>query len=443
MEENKRSLDENVVSDGAKKKARSATQVLIRLLVPNKVVGGLIGKGGENIQNLRSACPDATIKVKETPECPHAEERVVHVECEVNDIYAIFSQLIPQIFDGLTKQGYDNVKEPEVCVLFSGVTMGSIIGKGGKVISGLRTSSGAFIKAFPNKLQNSDERVLLLKGEVDKIIECLTQIYNTVEMDTGPYKQYNPVDGASIPREPGTGGYQDGGDSFDSGRRSNNNRGSHGSNRQMGSGFAPPPPFRKPAPDFYSAPFKSRGDPYGYSHHGAAQYDFPQTTAPPTAYPTPEAGGFGGGDDGHGVGTLLASFISKYPFTIFQGTDGDAHTVKEVTLENTLTGCVIGDKGSRIRDVRNSSGARIRIADFDSAGAGERLITIEGNNIQAHLAEYMLQCCVQSFSGHATESARAPPQRKKLQANPAAAPNSFSTWGAEQPEQTTPASTGW
>ena len=56
--------------------------------------------------------------------------------------------------------------------------MGSIIGKGGKVISGLRTNSGAFIKAFPNKLQNSDERVLLVKGDVDKIIECLTQIYS-------------------------------------------------------------------------------------------------------------------------------------------------------------------------------------------------------------------------------------------------------------------------
>ena len=79
---------------------------------------------------------------------------------------------------GLTKQGYDNVKEPEICALFSGVTMGSIIGKGGKVISGLRTNSGAFIKAFPNKLQNSDERVLLVKGDVDKIIECLTQIYS-------------------------------------------------------------------------------------------------------------------------------------------------------------------------------------------------------------------------------------------------------------------------
>jgi len=442
MDDNKRGLDDNVVSDGAKKKAKSATQVLIRCLVPNKVVGGLIGKGGENIQSLRSACPDATIKVKETPECPHAEERVVHVECEVTDIYAIYSQLIPQIFDGLTKQGYDNVKEPEVCVLFSGVTMGSIIGKGGKVISALRTNSGAFIKAFPNKLQNSDERILLLKGEVDKIIECLTQIYDTVEMDSGPYRQYNPVDGVSLPREPGTGGYQGSVDSFDSGHRRSNNRGSHGSNRQMGSGgFAPPPPFRKPAPDFYSAPFKSRGqsDPYAFNHHGAPQYDYPQTTAPPAAYPPQESGGFGGGDDSQGVGSLLASFISKYPFTIYQGADGDAHTVKEVTLENTLTGCVIGDKGSRIRDVRNSSGARIRIGDFDSAGAGERLITIEGNNIQSHLAEYMLQCCVQSFSGHAQEP-RAPPTRKKLQANPA--PNSFSTWSSDQTD-TTAVTTGW
>ena len=117
-------------------------------------------------------------------------------------------------------------------------------------------------------------------------------------MDSGPYRQYNPVDGAGIPREPGTGGYQDSVDAFDSGlRRSNNmNRGTQGVNRQKGAGgFAPPPPFRKPDPNFYSAPFQSRGqtDPYSFNHHGAPQYDFPQTTAPPTVYPTQEAGAFG------------------------------------------------------------------------------------------------------------------------------------------------------
>lgn len=325
--------------------------------------------------------------------------------------------------------------------------MGSIIGKGGKFISGLRTNSGAFIKAFPNKLQNSDERVLLVKGDVDKIIECLTQIYNTVEMEAGPYRQYNPVDGASIPRDPGTGGYQDSVDSFDSGLRRPANR---TPNRQKSAGnFAPPPPFRKPGPDFYSAPFQSRGPSdhaYMYPTHTVPQqHDFPQTTAPPTMYPTQESYGMQmGGEDTQGVGNLLASFISKYPFTIYQGADGDAPAVKEVTLENTLTGCVIGDKGSRIRDVRNSSGARIRIGDFDSAGAGERLITIEGNNIQCHLAEYMLQCCVQSFSGHSQMQQRAPPTRKKLQANPPPPiQNSFTNWHSDQVQTASDTTPSW
>ena len=115
-------------------------------------------------------------------------------------------------------------------------------------------------------------------------------------MEGGPYRQYNPVDGTSMPREPGTGGYQDSVDAFDSGLRRPNNRGAPGSNRQKGSGgFGPPPPFRKPTPDFYSATFQTRGqsDPYAYSHHGGPQFDYPQTTAPPTVYPTQESGGFG------------------------------------------------------------------------------------------------------------------------------------------------------
>ena len=67
--------------------------------------------------------------------------------------------------------------EPEVCVLFSGTTMGSIIGKGGSVINNLRANTGSFLKAFPNKLQNSDERVLLVRGDADKIISCVSEIY--------------------------------------------------------------------------------------------------------------------------------------------------------------------------------------------------------------------------------------------------------------------------
>lgn len=119
-------MAENVVASDEPKNHSKGGQHLIRCLVPNKVivwtktdfsrillltlasswccwfqiVGGLIGKGGDHISSIRTACPTvslptcfppmkpfttqltlnipppkATIKVKETPECPNAEER--------------------------------------------------------------------------------------------------------------------------------------------------------------------------------------------------------------------------------------------------------------------------------------------------------------------------------------------------------------------------------
>jgi len=139
-----------------------------------------------------------------------------------------------------------------------------------------------------------------------------------------------------------------------------------------------------------------------------------------------------GGSDGQG---LLAKFIVKYSFSQYEGTEpGEAYTVKEVTLENGLTGCIIGDKGSRIREVRSASGATIKIGDFDSAGEGERLITIEGTNIQCHLAEYMLQCCVQSFSGNMSREPPAP-KRKKLRPDPT---EESTSWDATYKKQDWP-----
>jgi len=165
--------------------------------------------------------------------------------------------------------------------------------------------------------------------------------------------------------------------------------------------MGPPPPFRKPGSDFYS----SQG-------HQQPQYGYDGGHQPYQQQHQQQQGG-----EQEEIGGLLSKFIVKYPFTTYPGTDGEANAVKEVTLENHLTGCIIGDKGSRIRDVRQSSGARIKIGEFDSAGQGERLITIEGTNIQCHLAEYMLQCCVQSFSGKPQYPPREGPPRKKLKFN--------------------------
>ena len=58
--------------------------------------------------------------------------------------------------------------------------MGSIIGKGGSNINEFRTKSSVFVKAFPQKLQNSDERVLLIKGQKENIIQCMKMLFGNL-----------------------------------------------------------------------------------------------------------------------------------------------------------------------------------------------------------------------------------------------------------------------
>lgn len=82
--------------------------------------------------------------------------------------------------------------------------------------------------------------------------------------------------------------------------------------------------------------------------------------------------------------------------------------------------------------------------DFDSAGAGERLITIVGTNVQAHLAEYMLQCCVQSYGGQNYKTPEAIlPKRRKLQVNPSSDYTTYAPPGTEPMAMTDPTMGHW
>ena len=65
-----------------------------------------------------------------------------------------------------------------MCFLFPNFVIGSIIGRAGYYIKELREDSGAFIKAYQECLPGSTERVLLVKGDTDKIIKCIIKIYS-------------------------------------------------------------------------------------------------------------------------------------------------------------------------------------------------------------------------------------------------------------------------
>ena len=61
-----------------------------------------------------------------------------------------------------------------------------------------------------------------------------------------------------------------------------------------------------------------------------------------------------------------------------------------LTVMFQLAGLIIGKGGSRIKEIRQQSGASVSIADPDETSE-DRIITIVGTNDQIHCAQYLLQ----------------------------------------------------
>jgi hypothetical protein len=69
------------------------------------------------------------------------------------------------------------------------------------------------------------------------------------------------------------------------------------------------------------------------------------------------------------------------------------HQTHEMTVPNEIIGCVIGKGGSKIAEIRQLSGAMIRISnceDKDAPANLDRTITISGNCESVALAQYLI-----------------------------------------------------
>lgn len=88
-------------------------------------------------------------------------------------------------------------------------------------------------------------------------------------------------------------------------------------------------------------------------------------------------GGGGGGGGGAGYNQMMAP---TGPVTTTQ-----------VTIPTDLAGLIIGAKGSKISQIRQESGASIKIDSVPMPGTNDRLITITGNPNQIQQAQFLLQ----------------------------------------------------
>uniref|UniRef100_A0A8B9L767 Poly(rC) binding protein 2 n=1 Tax=Astyanax mexicanus TaxID=7994 RepID=A0A8B9L767_ASTMX len=78
------------------------------------------------------------------------------------------------------------------------------------------------------------------------------------------------------------------------------------------------------------------------------------------------------------------------------GMDASAQTGShELTIPNDLIGCIIGRQGAKINEIRQMSGAQIKIAN-PVEGSNDRQVTITGSPASISLAEYLINARLSS-----------------------------------------------
>ncbi|KAG8442547.1 hypothetical protein GDO86_011373 [Hymenochirus boettgeri] len=346
----------------------------IRLLMHGKEVGSIIGKKGETVKKMREES-GARINISEGS-CP---ERIVTITGPTDAIFKAFSMIALKFEEDINASMTNSTvtSKPPVTLrlVVPASQCGSLIGKGGSKIKEIRESTGAQVQVAGDMLPNSTERAVTISGTPDAIIQCVKQI--CVVMLESPPK------GATIPYRPKP---ASGPIIFAGGQvRADTILASAGNHTVL----AQP----QPAPAFAIQ----------------GQYAIPHPDVSPV----------------HINSTLISIFICSglhllsalytltklhqlamqhTPFTPlgqttpgFPGLDATSPTSShELTIPNDLIGCIIGRQGSKINEIRQMSGAQIKIANA-SEGNGERQVTITGSPANISLAQYLINARSNSY----------------------------------------------
>ncbi|XP_067124567.1 poly(rC)-binding protein 3-like isoform X2 [Centruroides vittatus] len=357
------SLD-NLPSDGP------SVTLTIRLIMQGKEVGSIIGKKGDNIKKFREES-GARINISDGS-CP---ERIVTITGSTEAILKAFSLIARKFEEDLQNSiAGTNVPKPPVTLrlIVPASQCGSLIGKGGSKIKEIREVTGASIQVASEMLPNSTERAVTVSGTADAITKCIYQIC-CVMMES-------PPKGATIPYRP---------------------------KPAMppvifagGQAYTVQGQYAIPHPDLTKLhqlalqhapllPGHSVGtlNPQGTPPPTPARDG---TTAPPLLALLPVLHAGWEWDGKNRALATLAATSSLRPGTAAAAALASATTTTtEMTIPNDLIGCVIGKGGAKINEIRQLSGATIKISNSEE-GSKERTVTISGTPEAINLAQYLI-----------------------------------------------------
>jgi len=312
-----------------------AVNLTLRMLMSGKEVGPIIGKGGEIINSIREEAA-AKIHISDGA-CP---ERVITVTGPTDAIFKAYSLICKKLEDEdnarFERRGSEREEEPprkeglSLRLVIPASQCGSLIGKGGSKIKEIREVTGCSVQVASDPLPGSTERMVTVTGSRDSVTQCVYHIC-CVFLES-------PAKGTTVQYQPGRGG------------------------------FGPSP---------------------GMIHR--------ETRGPPN----PIASLLGLGDGSStlaAIASIAGSQIRRHEMRnreergLGSGIEGREATF-QMTVPNELIGSVIGKGGSKIAEIRQMSGAMIRISRSDdpaTAADEERQINITGNPDSVALAKSLI-----------------------------------------------------
>ncbi|XP_063789364.1 poly(rC)-binding protein 3 isoform X6 [Pseudophryne corroboree] len=340
----------------------------IRLLMHGKEVGSIIGKKGETVKKMREES-GARINISEG-NCP---ERIVTITGPTDAIFKAFAMIAykfeEDIINSMSNSTATSKPPVTLRLVVPASQCGSLIGKGGSKIKEIRESTGAQVQVAGDMLPNSTERAVTISGTPDAIIQCVKQIC-VVMLEVQSVGAASPPKGATIPYRPKPASAPV---IFAGGQVRADPLGASTANLSLLLQHQPLPAYSIQGQ--YAIPHP---DQLTKLHQLAMQ----QTPFTPLGQTTPAF-----------PGEKLPLHSSEEAQNLMgqsAGMDASAQaSTHELTIPNDLIGCIIGRQGTKINEIRQMSGAQIKIASA-MEGSAERQISITGSPANISLAQYLI-----------------------------------------------------
>ncbi|KAG8180731.1 hypothetical protein JTE90_004690 [Oedothorax gibbosus] len=317
-----------------------AVTLTVRLIMQGKEVGSIIGKKGDNIKKFREES-GAKINISDGS----SPERIVTVTGYTESILKAFSLVAQKFEDDLQASvSGTNVPKPPVTLrlIVPASQCGSLIGKGGSKIKDIREATGASIQVASDMLPNSTERAVTLSGTAEALTRCIYQIC-CIMMES-------PPKGATIPYRPKPQSV------LPQLLFSNGNQ----------AAYLPTSQYAMPHPDLSKL-----------QHLATLQHASPTHLLQPS-------------------GQQVAAWAQ---LAAAAGVRGAAPSLSppstsEIIVPNDLIGCIIGKGGTKINEIRQMSGAVVKVSNTEE-GSKERSVTITGTPAAVNCAHYLINASIE------------------------------------------------